>query len=530
MILASILALAPSAITRHWIPSTGAPPQTALVFDVRKLASTAERNLAASVQGLVNQENSGQKIYLIWADQDEMWLPWLKTNQYILSYRSIPSMVALLKLAPTRAAVVCNDSPFHITDVAATLAGCKHQLLVTDPALIGKYNLKIGENLIGRFKSNVSAYHWLAKTEMAHISHRAVAICAPYTPKIHSNLMDYLVSNRIFSFWITGSAEQKLPGADSTKERAELGSILLQDFPSNIPCFGYPWNGDGYGPGEGDGVTFLSQHAKWLVATDTFDNLSFWTTFHPSQRKLPQAPALKLKPDSKYLASIVVSDGDNLCTFQGWFPKIWADLAAAQVKNLPVGWTMGPTLRELAPPIYDYAANHIPHGGTFGSGVSGIGYMAMQEWGTDYAQPADAIHGFIRETQMACSLAGEKWLWIMRYGQPDSPYLRWYEGVSGVSTIMGGYGPVVSDPSQSIESMGKITVFHDFLRDSDVNGVEKELTDRIAKGTLPTRFQIFLINWNTQAADLDNLAQFCEANNIQLVSPEQLGAARNFQP
>lgn len=528
MFLSMLLTMSSAVNSRTWIPSTGAPAQFVLVYDMRKSVDTAKNNLAASVEGLYNQQNSGKKVYLIWSDQDTRWLPWLKKNHYILDYRGIPTFEALVKLSPTRKAVVCNDSPFHITDVATTLAGCKHELLVTDPNLITQFKLVTSDNLIGKFRSNVDAYNWLEKKQSSRISQRAVSISAPYTPKVHSNLIDYLVANRIFTFWISGSKEQNLPGANTDAEQKTLGSILLSKFPANIPCFGYPWNGDGYGPGEGDGVTFLSQHAKWLVATDTFDNLSFWSTFPPSRHKLPVPKPPSIAPQTQYLASVVVSDGDNLCTFQGWFPKVWDDLAASGGSRLPVGWTMGPTLRELAPPIFDYATGHAPQGGSFGSGVSGIGYMAMQEWGKAYSQPIQTVRGFIRETQLACSLAGEKWLWLMRYGLPGSTWLKSYENVQGIGAIMGGYGRVVDDPNQSIESLGKITVFHDFFQSSDVGGVEKEITDRMAQKTLPARFQIFLINWNTQASDLESLAKFCAEKNIQLVAPEQLAAESEF--
>ncbi len=509
---------------RHWIPSVGAAPRSVLVADMRTVTDVGLRNLAASVEGLYNQGNSGKKIYLLWSDQDVMWLPWLKANHYISSYKTISGMKGLMKMAPTNEAVVCTDSPFHITDVAATLAGCKHELLVTDPNLVPQFHLKVGVNLVGKFQSNVQAYKWLFKNELRHLCRQSVAISAPYTPKIHSNLLDYLVANRIFTFWLSGSAEQNLPGANSTQERKVVGNALLKEFPANIPCFGYPWNGDGYGPGEGDGVTFLSHHAKWLVATDTFDNLSFWSTFAPSHRKLPKPQFAIIRGSTQHLASVVVSDGDNLCTFQGWFPTLWTGLRKSVTGNFPVAWTMGPTLRELAPPMFDYAIDHIPHGGSFGSGVSGIGYMSMQEWGKDYPHRSAVIHGFLQETQQACSLADEKWLWIMRYGKPGGWEIKDYAGIKGIRAILGGYGRSVDSPQQGYEREGRVSIFHDFFNASDVKGVESEITSLLASHTLPPRFQIFLMNWGTTAADLVNLSQFCRRGGIQLVSPEQLAS------
>lgn len=492
---------------------------------MRNTTDYGYRCLAASIQGLVNSSpGSKTKVYLEWSDQDVLWLPWLKKQGYIQSYRSLASFSDLLKLSPTRRAVVTDGKPYQIADIASTVAGCEDELLAVDPSLVAKYGLKVGIDLRGKFETNAEAYRWVLKRYRSRMSDKAVSITVPDVTPSHNpaNLRDYLIANRIFTFWITGQKEKNLPGANEAAERAVIGQALMS-FPPSIACFGYPWSGDGYGPGEGGGVTFLSQHAKWLVATDTFDNLSFWSTFPPSRKKHPEAPKVSWQNGMGHAATIVMSDGDNVCTFQGFFPAMWANMAKKGI-TVPVAWTMGSTLPQLAPPMYDYAVSHMPTGGSFGTGVSGIGYMSMEDWGTAYGtKRQQTIDDFLAQTSEACRAAGQKWLWIMRYGGPSGWEIRDYASkVSGISAILGGYGRSVDDPAQSMQKLGAVTVFHDFFGSSDVAGVEKEITARLANGTLPKRFQIFLMNWGVDAVKLGELKTFCAEHGIQLVTPEQL--------
>ena len=217
-----------------------------------------------------------------------------------------------------------------------------------------------------------------------------------------------------------------------------------------------------------------------------------------------------------------MSDGDNLCTYQNYWPGFWEGL---KDRSEPVGWTMGPTLRELAPPIFDYAVAHLPYGHTVGSGVSGAGYMAIDQYGKALANPQGALDSFVRLTEAECVASGERWLWIMRYGAPYSPELvRYAQGLKQIRTVMGGYGATTKNPLAATEKEGLVTIFHGMLDGGNADEMIPSIDKLMDQPEHPRFFQIFLMNWGYKPADLDRLIRHCREKGIRLVTPEQLGA------
>ncbi|MFX8782076.1 hypothetical protein ABTM76_19315, partial [Acinetobacter baumannii] len=85
-----------------------------------------------------------------------------------------------------------------------------------------------------------------------------------------ANLRDYLVASRALTYWISGEKEKAKPGADTAAERTALEPLLKGR--EMTATLGYPWSGEGFGPGEWDGVTWISEHGQFLVPTDNFNN------------------------------------------------------------------------------------------------------------------------------------------------------------------------------------------------------------------------------------------------------------------
>lgn len=451
-----------------------------------------------------------------------MWLEWAIRHDNIKLAGQIPTVQKLLELTKTRDATVWNEKPFELGDIASTVAGCTRTLLVGSQKLLDQYHLVPRIDLRSKFQTNVQAYQWLIHKYGTDLNQKAVSMTVPYQTATHNpyNLRDVIVADKIFTFWTAGSKETALPGANPAQEKNYLANVLVKRFPANIMCLGYPWSGDGFGPGEWDGITFLSNAAKWLVATDNFDNLSFWTCFPPSHQKLPQSPPAPKYVSSQKYGAIVMSDGDNACTFQQFFPDYWNHFH----DDASIGWTMAPCLADLAPPIYDYCATHIPKGSTVGTGVSGIGYMSLQEWGKDFGSKRNqVIDQYLTETKIACSNVGEKWLWIMRYGQPGGWELKDYsEKVPNISAIMGGYGKVSSDPKDAVEIVGHTAIFNCLLNGGSVQELEKDLTQLINGPDAPQFYNIFTMNWGFGPKQLQQVIQFSRSHGIELVTPEQL--------
>lgn len=522
-LLASLSIACAAAAQSRLYPSAARPPKALLVLNMQNTSDYEERCLAASAQGLYNSRaNAADLVYLEWTAEDVGWLKWLREG-YVGKTVELKGLADLLARLP-KACVQYNEHPSHLPDVATTYAGCERLLMAGSPAMVRKYGLAVKANLEDRFPTNVDAYRWLWQRCGDKISRQTASFTVPYRTPTHNpaQLRDYLVANRIFTFWISGDLDRLTIGSDRSKEEAFVGDLLRRRYPLNTPVLGYPWSGDGYGPGEGDGVTLLSRNGKFLVPTDNFTNLSVWTAFAPSAKRLPAGPPPPPLDREATYAALVMSDGDNLCTYQNYWPNYWK---ALKDRSAPVGWTMGPTLRDLAPPIYDYAVAHLPYGHTVGSGVSGVGYMAVDQFGKALPDPGAALDRFVSMTEKWCGDVDERWLWIMRYGAPYSPELqRYVAGLKSIRTVMGGYGRTTQSYPASIEKEGPVTVFHCLLEGGNADEVFKPLDAMLEKPDHPKFFQIFLMNWGYRPEDLDRMIRHCREKGIRIVTPEQLGA------
>ncbi len=420
-------------------PAAGKFSGKLLILDVRKLKEE-EKLLAASAQGAVNSDNDqAEKVYLLWDDNDQRWLNWLLEQNYVVEKRELAGLGDLLALLPARRGLIFDDTPSHLPDIALAVASCERMLLVRNEDVAKRYGITTGIDLRGRFKTNVEAYEWTLDKYGDRLSTQHLAV---YHPFRSDALRDYLYANRILTFWISGTIDGKDAGADPDAERAFFYRVLASRFPVNIPVLGYPWAGDGFGIGENGGVNLLSQCGKFLIASDHITNLSVWTLF-PNDKCTPIQPKLDVvhyTPGKNYAAFVMSERRQSLHVRQRFFySKFWQALTGPK---FPVGWTMGPTLRDLMPPVFDYVRDNLPAGDSVGCAVSGVGYISMAEYGKAFgARRGEVIAEFLALTDTYAGCAGENWLWIMHYGQLGGPWIQQYcRSLKNISVVMGGYG------------------------------------------------------------------------------------------
>ena len=77
-----------------------------------------------------------------------------------------------------------------------------------------------------------------------------------------------------------------------------------------------------------------------------------------------------------------MSDGDNLCTWRGYFRSYFNDPLHG---TFPIAWGMGPTLIDVAPTIAQWYYQHATPNDEFLCDVSGVGYIYPPDFG-DRAQ------------------------------------------------------------------------------------------------------------------------------------------------
>jgi hypothetical protein len=520
-------------------PSASAPPRLLQVLDIgspplppgeqvpEHAMSPGDDLLLSSVQGLYNSRPSADSmLYIIRRESDRRWQKWLVEEGYVEGVVPVASLAHAIELLDVKEAILVPAEPPQSINAAMLLAARDRRLLVYSPETAERYGLEIVDDLTGRWSTNVDVLDYILSEHSDEITREVVAV---YSPARLHHLRDYLIAQRVFTFWVSGPAETSIAGVNPAAEGEFVRDALASQFPVNIPVLGYPWAGDGFGIGEGGGVSLLSSTGKFLVASDWMPNLTVFTTLKAKHDgPLAPAPAPPALDPAGVYASLVMSDGDNLCTWVDFFPEYWKNLAPGLP---PIAWTVGPSIRDLLPPIHDAMAQWHPTGHTLGAAVSGIGYIYIEDYGTAFGDQRDpVVREFMRLTDEACARQGLEWIWIMGYGGPNSPLLDYYtEGLPRVPSILGGYGREASRAEETMEVRGDSLIFHSITGANKVDGLLKDVDAVLRSDQRPLFLHIFLLNWDVPAKDLPRLTQELEKRGVSVVAPEHLNAvAREY--
>src|SRR5260370_20425140 len=334
------------------------------------------------LHGLVTR--SQPRLYLVQDRYDELWLDWLRERGDVDEIEWLEVGQVFERFLPeVKVMYVIDPSVPASVNIATMLAAVRGGLVAT-PATAAQYDLpmgvapdswKTGIDLRGfRWKKNVDAYRWAYRTFGDKLSRQAIALLDPAAP----GLRDYLVQFKIPILWLSSPDDAlKSPKASFEKEQDFVREILMQ-WPPNIPCLGWPQNGQGLenGVGELPGVLLASQCGKFEVCSafdgysPTVTNLSVHSgtsaTLHQSA-----PPALKLERDKIYYC-FNRSDGDGLNFLRHYYRKLFDDPRHGAV---PIGWQVGPTAADTMPDILDYYYKHARPGDCFINALSGAGYI-----------------------------------------------------------------------------------------------------------------------------------------------------------
>jgi hypothetical protein len=321
------------------------------------------------------------------------------------------------------------------------------------------------------------------------MNHQVLAWISP--EKRFWHLRDYLVEQKIFTMWITGHKDGNIPSANP-KDEEQFFRMLLAKMPVNMPVLGFPWAGDGVGIGEQEGVAIIGSSGKFLTCSDYMSNLSFWTGLKGKNKTYKQKPMrdITLQKDKSYV-TLVMSDGDNLNTFYGYFKPFWEDKTHGQ---LPLGWTMGPALVDLKAPIVDYYYNGLAANQNFGCAVSGIGYILPETYGYDFKPEyrQKVWNQYNKLTSDYMKRLDMTWVHIFRDGTPvEKIDYKQYAAMPAVKSVFSDYARKVTYDQTLYYVDGKL-ICHS-LSDKQI--------DKIAELPKPTFVYIFLYNWDFNCYD-----------------------------
>ena len=349
------------------------------------------------LQGLVNRKQP--RLYISQDAYDQEWLDWMRERGDIESVQWLEIGEVFERFLPEAHSMYITDPYIPASvNVATMLAGLDSALVVTPqiaeqfPLSAGAYpdSSKVGYDLRRmHWKKDVDAYRWFFANHGSRLSRRAVSMLDPAT----SAVRDYLVEFQLPVVWISAPEDAgKNPQASFEEEKQFVRDLFLQ-WPPNIPCFGWPGDGEGRetGIGEWDGVRLASECAKFEVCSGydgyspTVSNLSVHSgTSARFHQKTP--PSLKLQRDKVYFA-FTRSDGDGLNFQRHYYRKLFDDPAHGSV---PLGWQIGSTATDVMPDILSYYYAHARPGDCFVNALSGIGYIHEESYADGYPEPQRA--------------------------------------------------------------------------------------------------------------------------------------------
>lgn len=373
----SISACAPNELHVNRLFPLGSPP--AKVIDVADImAATPDVRLAAfTLQGLVNGGKEA-KVYFIAETncKDQMWLDLTKKEGHIDSYNLMSIDDLFEKYSDHYSKVIVYDADLPNTINIATMMASVENGIVISKEDIGRFGKeKKVVDLTGRWKTNVEAYEWAYENLFDKMSKEVMACFHP--TGIPHNIRDYLVANKVFTFWVTGKAKEDKVKSDHEKEKAFAEKVFAK-YPPNTPALGFWYSGADSGIDEYTGVGISGQYGILSHPADWNTNLSFhsgikldWTKIGQNYNNSRTEKNIKPKKDKMYVCFAITDSGDAPMYWQAAEYMVWQD---KKMGKIPINWSLGVGCIELTPVIVKWFFDNMPPEDRFFIGYSGLGY------------------------------------------------------------------------------------------------------------------------------------------------------------
>jgi len=429
-------------------PAGNSLAETILVSDLRN-ASSGERLLAITLQGKINSMKESQ-IYLLLAEWDLFWLDRLREKGYIRTTVEADLQGLLDRYGDIFDTAVVPDDHVPATINVATMMAALSNAIVVEPQcldlLAGEKRL---EDLRGRWQRDVDAYRW-AKVHLWPEMNPKVLAC--YNPSSCPHfLRDYLVSNKIFTFWITSQDGEDRTVSFHEEEKAFAESLFLATSPPT-PILGFWHSGSDPGIHEYTGVGWAGEYGVLTVPCDFATNMSLLSGVRSDLSRAVKhyharsdAAKISLDQGKVYVAFHVIESGDAPSYWQNRQYKVWEDPVRGSV---PIHWSLGPGLLELMPPIAEWFLEHASARDQFFLGISGAAYVhpyrGLFQKTNDpeglWVEYLSLTGNYLRILGLdAVGLYTDSWKPFIRDSQ-DPVTLRFAEGIPGIRFLLLGMG------------------------------------------------------------------------------------------
>jgi hypothetical protein len=493
----------------------------------------------ACLQGIVNRKQP--RLYLIQDRYDELWLDWLKERGDIDQIDGLDVGEVFGRFLPEVTSMFVTDPAIPASVNVATMLAAVHGGLVATPPTAAQYNLPMGappdswktgmDLRTLNWKKDIEAYRWVFQELEQSFSRRAIAVLDPAA----TGLRDYLVEFKIPILWLSGPQDSHSATASPDEEKAFAREILMK-WPTNIPVFGWPDNGQGTerGIGEWQGVKLFSECDKFEVCSaydgysPTVNNLSVHSG---TSATLRQAPSASVNLDrGKIYVAFTRSDGDGLNFLRHYYRKLFDD---PQHGAVPIGWQVGPTAADTMPDILDYYYRHARPGDCFMNALSGVGYIHEDIFADNFPpeKQKEILQEFVRLSGIYRAKIDAT---IMAtFAEMRSERLEQIAAIPGIKGIVANYGRTHATTRQNFttSAAGK-PVFRSINRgagDLTFTPYGREEAQRFLIGEIrkwtpahrPAFLHVFLANWLSQIGMAENIANGVGPEYV-FVRPDQL--------
>jgi len=405
---------------------------------------------ATTFQGLVNRQQQA-KLYLLLAGGDAFWLQYLETEKFIEGHTKVTFDEALKKYASVIQTLVVYDLALPASINIATMIAAREDGVAASPEAANRLALPGAKriDLRGRWKRNAEAYRWAVK-ELMPVMNKTILACYHPTACSH-HIRDYLVQHKVFHFWASSSKFDALPHTNASEERAIVEEILATT-PATIPVLGFWYSGEDPGLDEYAGVGLAGQYGKITVVCDWATNLSVLGGINTGldaavkgyRERLTVKPP-ELDRDKVYLCMDIVESGDSPGYVQSRMHKVWQDDSRG---GLPINWSLGPALFDLAPPLARYFYTQATPADYLYMSISGAGYCHPYRGlfsktphpDTAWRDYLDVTQGYLKRMHTeTLGLYTDAWKPFDRDRQ-DAVTARFTAGLSGVKALVLGMG------------------------------------------------------------------------------------------
>ena len=230
----------------------------------------------------------------------------------------------------------------------------------------------------------------------------------------------------------------------------------------------------------------------------------------------PRAVPPALDPKKVYLA-FTMSDGDNLCTWRGYFRRYFEDPLRG---TIPIGWGMGPSMIDLAPSWARWYYENATPNDEFICDVSGVAYIYPPSWGTALKDREAAFRWFYGRTQEYMTRMDMKTIRLMDVRAQDIAQVGTL--LPQVKYLLPDYGHAgatrYSELTYTLPT-GQ-AVFRAATSGSGPEHLAEQIRQHVGK-TRPAFINAFIWNWGSTLADLKRVLELLGPEYVA-VTPSQL--------